>query len=224
MKRFLFFAVAAVLFAACSKDALDEQQGIQNIVDEAPATLTVGFEDDETRIQLNEAQKTVWTKDDIVSVFYLSDANQKWQYTGETGARTADLTCVDAGEATMETQRVVVVYPYNANYYFNTETYNVQASLPATQTYLKDSYGLDGNIMISQSEYNNISLKNVCGWLKLQLTGDGEKVTSCISIRQMLLLLSHQRLAMLVRMMVRMKQVAQVATSSLRIQCLPRLR
>ena len=178
MKRFLFFAVAAVLFAACSKDALDEQQGIQNIVDEAPATLTVGFEDDETRIQLNEAQKTVWTKDDIVSVFYLSDANQKWQYTGETGARTADLTCVDAGEATMETQRVVVVYPYNANYYFNTETYNVQASLPATQTYLKDSYGLDGNIMISQSEYNNISLKNVCGWLKLQLTGDGEKVKS----------------------------------------------
>ena len=32
--------------------------------------------------------------------------------------------------------------------------------------------------MISQSEYNNISLKNVCGWLKLQLTGDGEKVKS----------------------------------------------
>ena len=182
MKRFLFFAVAAVLFAACSKDAINEQQGIQNIVDEAPATLTVGFEDDETRIQLNEAQKTVWTNGDLVSVFYRSNANQQWQYTGETGARTADLTRVNAGEATKETQRVVVVYPYNANYYFNTETYNVQASLPATQTYLKDSYGLDGNIMISQSEYNNISLKNVCGWLKLQLTGNGEQVKS-ITVR-----------------------------------------
>ena len=182
MKRFLFFAVAAVLFAACSKYALDEQQGIQNIVDEAPATLTVGFEDDETRIQLNSAQKTVWTNGDLVSVFYRSDANQQWQYTGETGARTADLTRVDAGEATTKTARVVVVYPYNENYYFNTETYNVQASLTATQTYLKDSYGLDGNIMISQSEYNNISLKNVCGWLKLQLTGNGEQIKS-ITVR-----------------------------------------
>ena len=182
MKRFLVFAVATVLFAACSKDALDEQQGIQNIVDEAPATLAVGFEDDETRIQLNEAQKTVWTNGDLVSVFYLSDANQQWQYTGETGARTAKLTRVNAGNATTTTTGVVVVYPYNENYYLNTRTLNVKATLPATQTYLKDSYGLDGNIMISQSEYNNISLKNVCGWLKLQLTGNGEQIKS-ITVR-----------------------------------------
>ena len=178
MKRLLFFALVAMMFAACSKDALDEQQGIQNIVDEAPATLTVGFEDDETRIQLNEVQKTVWTYGDLVSVFYLSDANQQWQYTGETGARTAKLTRVNAGNATTTTTGVVVVYPYNENYYLNTRTLNVKATLPATQTYLKDSYGLDGNIMISQGEYNQFSLKSVCGWLKLQLTGDGEKVKS----------------------------------------------
>ena len=46
------------------------------------------------------------------------------------------------------------------------------------QTYLADSYGLNGNIMISQSEYNQFSLKSVCGWLKLQLTGNGEKISS----------------------------------------------
>lgn len=178
MKRLLLFALAAMMFAACSKDAINEQTGIQPIVDEAPETLTVGFEDDETRIQLNEAQKTVWTEGDLVSVFYRSDANQKWQYTGETGARTADLKRVSTPEATVSLSDIVVVYPYNENYYINPRTCNVQATLPAVQTYLEDSYGLDGNIMISQSEYNNISLKNVCGWLKLQLTGDGEKVKS----------------------------------------------
>ena len=162
-------------FAACTNDSVEEQVAIRH---EAPETITVGFEDDDTRIQLNEAQKTVWTKDDMVSVFYRSNANQKWQYTGETGARTADLTCVDAGEATATMNRVVVVYPYSENYYINTETYNVQATLPAVQTYLEDSYGLDGNIMISSSEYNQFSLKSVCGWLKLQLTGNGEKVKS----------------------------------------------
>ncbi len=178
MKRLLLFALAAMMFAACSKDAINEQTGIQPIVDEAPEALTVGFEDDETRIQLNEAQKTVWTEGDLVSVFYRSDANQKWQYTGKTGARTAELKRVDAGTATHDIDRVVVVYPYNEDYYINPETYNVQASLPAVQNYLKDSYGTNGNIMISSSEYNQFSLKSVCGWLKLQLTGDGEKVKS----------------------------------------------
>ena len=179
MKRFLLFALAVIMFAACSKDAINEQQNMQTIVDEAPETLVVGFEEsDETRIQLNEGVKTVWTNGDQVSVFYRSDANQKWQYTGETGVRIAELTRVDEGAATEEMKRVVVVYPYNENYYINTETYNIQAFLPAVQTYLKDSYGLNGNIMISQSEYNNFSLKSVCSWLKLQLTGNGEKVKS----------------------------------------------
>lgn len=177
MKKFLLFAVVAILFAACTQDVAVEILS-PNIADDAPETLTVGFEGDDTRIQLNENVKTVWTNGDQVSVFYRSDANQKWEYTGETGARIADLTRVDEGVATEDMKRVVVVYPYNENYYINTDTFNVQATLPAVQTYLKDSYGLNGNIMISQGEYNDISLKSVCGWLKLQLTGNGERVKS----------------------------------------------
>lgn len=177
MKKFLLFAVVAILFAACTQDVAVEILS-PNIADDAPEILTVGFEGDDTRIQLNENVKTVWTNGDQVSVFYRSDANQKWEYTGETGARIADLTRVDEGVATEDMKRVVVVYPYNENYYINTDTFNVQATLPAVQNYLKDSYGLNGNIMISQGEYNDISLKSVCGWLKLQLTGNGEKIKS----------------------------------------------
>ncbi len=176
MKKILFFVLAALTFAACEQALVEEQSAI---CPDVPETLVVGFEEsDETRIQLNEDVKTVWTNGDQVSVFYRSDANQKWQYTGETGVRIAELMRVDVGVATEEMKRVVVVYPYNDDYYINTETYNIQAFLPAVQTYLKDSYGLNGNIMISQSEYNNFSLKSVCGWLKLQLTGNGEKVKS----------------------------------------------
>ena len=166
---------AIVSFAACEQAPIEEQSAVRQ---DAPETITVGFEGEETRIQLNEAQKTVWTKGDLVSVFYRSNANQQWKYDGETGARTAELKRVDEGNATETMKRVVVVYPYNGNYYINTETYNVQASLPAVQNYLKDSYGTNGNIMISSSEYNQFSLKSVCGWLKLQLTGDGETIKS----------------------------------------------
>lgn len=179
MKKLLLFTVVATLFSACVKDITDNRPGIESSADQIPETLTVGFEENvETRIQLDESQKTVWTNGDLVSVFYRSDANQKWKYTGETGARVADLTRIDEGVASETMKRVVAIYPYSKNYYINTETYNIQATLPAVQTYLKDSYGLNGNIMISQGEYNDISLKSVCGWLKLQMTGNGQIVES----------------------------------------------
>ena len=151
-----------------------------SIADGAPKTLIVGFEGDDTRIQLNEAQKTVWTKGDQVSVFYFSDANQLWQYNGETGSRTANLKRVNAGEPTAQTTYNVVAYPFNEDYFLNTRTGALHATLPATQHYLKDSYGVGDNLMVAQSEFTQFSLKNVCGWLKLQLTGNGEVVKSII--------------------------------------------
>lgn len=170
MKKFLLFVLVATIFVACTTD---QTQDIAVRI-EVPETLTVSFEEN-SRIQLQDG-KTVWTKGDLVSVFYRSNANQKWQFQGQTGERTGNLKCIANSQATQELSDIVVVYPYNENYYINPRTCNVQASLPATQTYLADSYGLDGNIMISQSEYNQIALKSVCGWLKVQLTGNGEKV------------------------------------------------
>ena len=178
MRRFLLFALAATLFAACSKDAINEPAGI--ILDDN-RTLTVSFEGDteDTRIQLNEEKKSVWTEGDLLSVFYRSTTNEQWQFAGKTGDRTGNILPMDSGIApTPTTNEIVVVYPYNAAYFYNSDTKNVQASLPAEQSYLKDSYGLDGNIMVSQSEYNQVSLKSVCGWLKLQITGTGETVKS----------------------------------------------
>ena len=174
MKKLLLFVFAACAFAACTQDV--EVQVTER--HDAPDTITVGFEGDDTRIQLNEAQKTVWTKDDQVSVFYFSDANQLWQYNGETGSRTANLKRVNAGEPTAQTTYNVVAYPFNEDYFLNTRTGALHATLPATQHYLKDSYGAGDNLMVAQSEFTQFSLKSVCGWLKLQLTGDGEVVKS----------------------------------------------
>ena len=173
MKKLYIFTLVAMLFAACTTD--EAQDVAVNI--ETPDTLTVSFEGDNSRIQLQEG-KTVWTKGDLMSVFYRSNANQKWQYQGETGERSGTIKRVTNATATQELSNIVIVYPYNANYYINPRSFNVQAFLPAQQTYLKDSYGLDGNIMISSSEYKQFSLKNVCGWLKIQLTGNGERVKS----------------------------------------------
>ena len=174
MKRFLYSIFALLALAACTETYIEIEGGIQHeATDELIATFEGG---DDTRIQLNEAQKTVWTAGDLLSVFYYSNANQKWQYQGYTGSRIGKLKYVSTGTKTADTHRIVAVYPYNENYYFNPETYSIKAMLPATQHYMHGSYGLDGNIMVSSGDTNQISLKNVCGWLKLQLTGNGGKV------------------------------------------------
>ena len=174
MKRFFTLLCAVVAFAACEQVFVD----VANDVAESDRSLSVSFEGDETRVQLNEAQKTVWTKGDQASVFYFSDANQLWQYDGETGSRTANLKRVNACEPTEQTTYNVVAYPFNEDYFLNTRTGALHATLPATQHYLKDSYGVGDNLMVAQSEFTQFSLKNVCGWLKLQFTGDGEVVKS----------------------------------------------
>ena len=178
MRKLLLFTLVATLFTACTEDVIDEQR---NVITDDNRTLTVSLDGDanNTRIQLTEEKKTVWTEDDLLSVFYRSTTNEQWQFMGKSGDRTGNVEPVDSSIIpTPTTNDIVVVYPYNAGYYYNSDTKSVQASLPATQSYLKDSYGLDGNILVSLSEYNQVALKSVCGWLKLQLTGNGEKIKS----------------------------------------------
>ena len=175
MKKLLLFLFSAFAFAACEQAPIEEAHGVAD----SNRSLEVSFEGgDDTRIQLQNG-KTVWTKGDHVSVFYRSTVNEEWQFDGETGDRTGQIVPVDNSVNPPATHnRVVVIYPYNNEYYLNTETYSIEASLPAVQNYLKDSYGTNGNIMVSSNDYKQVSLKSVCGWLKLQLTGDGEVVKS----------------------------------------------
>ena len=167
MKRFSIFVLAAIFFVACATDQTTDVQPI-----DAPETLTVSFEED-TRIQLNENQKTVWTEGDLVSVFYRSNANQKWQFQGKTGDTNGTLKRISHGNTpNIGLDKVVAVYPYNEEHLIELQTGNIQASLPYIQEYAEDSFGIGSSIMISSSRTDKLYLKNVCGWLKLQITGN----------------------------------------------------
>ena len=170
MKRFFLFALVATALAACSTDTT---QDLAPEIPTAPDELQVSFDEEDTRIQLGEDGRPVWTEGDLISVFYRSNANSKYQFVGETGDADGSIELVEEGVATQRTTQIVAVYPYSEDYWFNWNTGDVEAFLPAEQTYLKDSFGIGSSIMVSKSDYKQLSFKNVCGWIKLQFTGTG---------------------------------------------------
>ena len=172
MKRFILYLFAALAFAACTQNDIEELTNNKLFV---PDSISVGFENDDTRIQLLN-NKTVWNEGDCVSVFYRSFDNLMWQFQGQTGDRTGELLLVDGyvGNQTMED--VIVVYPYNPDYFVRLSDQSVEAHMPAVQYYYENSYDPSCNIMIAQGSDRNFVLKNVCGWIKVELTGNGEAV------------------------------------------------
>ena len=166
--RKLFFVVIALLFAACTTDVTED------VAVESPETLMVSFEED-TRIQLMNG-KTVWNEGDLVSVFYKSDANDCYKFTGTTGERTSELLRVSKGEKSRSGDHIITVYPYSEDYIISLSAGTIEAHLPAEQTYVNESFGIGSSPMVSMSEYKQVVLKNVCGWLKVQFTGNGEVV------------------------------------------------
>jgi hypothetical protein len=173
MKRFLLCMVAAFSFVACVQSELDEARGGRGLIAEE---LVVGFDEGDTRIQLNELQKSVWNKGDIVSVFYKSYENLMWQFQGQTGDRNGVLKHVDGSVGEQVMSDVVIVYPYNSEYMVNLETKCVEAHMPATQQYHENSYDPAVNIMVACDDSRSFVLKNVCGWIKVSLTGNGESL------------------------------------------------
>ena len=166
----------AFICAACTQNEIDEPNTNLEPITEV---LNISFEDDDnTRIMLNEAGKSVWNKNDLVSVFYKSTDNTKWQFQGEDGDRSGTLRCIEGSASEEVMTESIVVYPYNEEYTFDVSNACIEAPIAATQHYYKGSYDPQCNVMVACSDNNNFVLKNVCGWVKLSLTGNGEVVKS----------------------------------------------
>ena len=174
MKK-LLFAALALLFAACTTDLT------RDVVITPTNTLTIGVENNDTRIELLDG-RTVWSTGDFVSVYYNSNANQKWQFTGQTGDRLGTLEYVSAPWETKSFDDIIIAYPYSEDYRLITATGAIEATLPDVQNYSPESYGLGSSMMVcvGTKPEETFLLKSVCGWLKLQLTGNGNCVEKIV--------------------------------------------
>ena len=173
----MLFVLAALTFAACTH--VEDEFSFNR--SDLTKTFTVGFENDATRIQLNDAGKSVWNEGDAVSVFHKSEENLKAIFQGKSGDRSGIIKIEKEATGGEFSENTVIVYPYNGEYSYNAAVSTLKTTLPATLNYLQGSYAVGENLMVALGDSDStFTLKSVCGWLKVQLTGNGEKVKNLI--------------------------------------------
>ena len=179
MKKWLLLAVVG-LMSACSKSDIEEVNtsiGSESLI--FYASLEGG---DETRTYLDANQKMRWTADDRVTIFFGENYNREFAFTGETGSTAGSFNqkSTDGFYTAEKVTANYAIYPHQASTQLEVEGY-FKFSLPATQSYAQDSFGLNANTMVAVTKTVDdrfLQFKNVCGYLKLNLYGSDVTVKS----------------------------------------------
>lgn len=169
MKKTLFI-LSMLAVAACTAD---------NIGIEEPASSDVKFYAsfegaDLTKTYLDNDGYIRWNTDDRVSIFAGKTYNQQFRFDGSTGDSGNSFTMVGSPGTGTELQANYSVYPYSENNLI-TPTGVLGVTLPDTQVYAENSFGLNANTMVAVTENvadKHLRFKNVCGYLKMSLYGD----------------------------------------------------
>lgn len=175
MKKLLTFLLAVMAFAACTNNDVEEATASRKQISDK---IHVGFEReiDETRVQLDGEGRIVWTEDDRISVFYYSTDNLQWAFQGKTGDRSGSFAHVSGEIGSQNLSDIIVAYPYQSDLELYPNESQIRFNLATFQNYLEDSYDVSGNVMVACGQSRNFMLRSVCGWVKVQLTGENKAV------------------------------------------------
>lgn len=179
MRKLNIYTTLCLLLFSCTNANIDEHT--TNLINGIPDKVIASLDEEDTRIELNDNFETVWSKGDAVSVFYKSDANNRYSYTGESGEKSGELTRNTALTGSQTIDNIVALYPYNADYSLDTQTEAISLTIPTGQRYLENSYGLGDNLMLYTGKSDNFYFRSACGWLRLHLCG--AKSVSSITLR-----------------------------------------
>ncbi len=178
MKNIFKTALASiVLMASCATD----EEVISTI--STPDTFYASIEAPATRTYADEAGKLLWTENDRLTVFMGNTYPRQYKYTGVTGQNhgqfddLTDPSQVISGNALSTNYSI---YPYAPNTTISNEGV-INYTIPATQSYAENSFGLGANVMVAAAENKDdkfLSFKNLGGYFEFSLYGTGTTVKS----------------------------------------------
>ena len=178
MKRLaLYLGIAVALAASCTVQEKEFRTPNQDGVVFYTSFEKLGEEG--TKVYVNEGLHLRWNANDRVSIFNKNTYNQQYMFLGETGDNAGGFAKVDGAEFVTGNPlaNVVSVYPYQESTKI-TEDGKLTVILPAEQHYAKNTFGLKANTMVSVSADNFLQYKNVGGFLRVSLYGEGVSVSS----------------------------------------------
>ena len=179
MKNLVSFVfLLALLVSGCS-----EEEMLRNGTSASGEgrTFTTSFEKNESRTYVENGVYSRWTEGDRISLFDASTLNNQYLFAGDTGDSSGTFFRLSKPEGTGTTLSAnYAVYPYDKDMTISADGL-ITLTLPSTQHYAENSYGLGDNTMVAVTEDVDdtfLKFKNVGGCFKFQLYGDDVTVKS----------------------------------------------
>ena len=133
------------------------------------------FADAGTRTSLGEDGSVLWSAGDEISVWLKTADNREYKLDGEGGTTSGTFKYVSGATDGAAVKYNYGVYPYNAENTVTSDGY-VQVRIPDKQEYAEGGFANGMNVAVAASEDRNLTFKNVCGYIKIPVYGEGVKV------------------------------------------------
>lgn len=170
--------LTALLVASCSTQELEPSNPVTLTEDVFYARIEDG---NDTKAFVDDKLRVLWDENDHVSIFNKSTANLDYRFTGQTGDNAGTFKMTGSAGSGESLALIYSVYPYHEGTGIGDDGV-LSVSLPATQSYRENSFGLGANTMISCTTDKDLLFKNLCGYLELKIYGEDVSVSS-ISIQ-----------------------------------------
>lgn len=182
-KSIFFAAGAATLLLSCNKVPDETPETLPAVTDGNVFHAVIDNSSAIAKTMLNEDMEFLWNEDDEISLFRASTYNREYVFDGMDESESGDFYEVNSPESRgvvfseKPMDRVYAVYPYMTSKHIALSSSAVlTVDLPDVQTYRANSVGPGSNIMTAVTEdadSRNLVFKNACGYLKINLYGDG---------------------------------------------------
>lgn len=180
--RVLYLFAALIIFASCTNE---EVTTVIPVSDEFYCSIE---NEESTRTSLDQNSNVTWSAEDQLVIFKKSSIPSRYQISeSHVGKTSGSFYKVNSDEfnAGSELDHNVALYPYQENVEITkldsdspTSSYKITGyNFPAEQTYAENSFANGAFPMTAVSDNYDLTFRNVCGGIKLQLKGT-QKVTS----------------------------------------------
>ena len=176
MKKLWWAAFAAIVISSCQ---VEEPCNDVTLCDNDVFYATI-CDEGSSKTVMDENNNIRWSAGDQLVIFKKTSLGLKYQiqdaYVGETSGYFSKVVSASGSDdfgTGISIDHNIAYYPYSNDVKFakSGNDYTLKVALPAEQIYAPDSFGNGSFPMAAVSVDTDLTFKNVCGGIKLQLKG-----------------------------------------------------